>query len=333
MKVCVVGLGYWGPNLVRNFLAQDGVSQVICVDQDPGKLKRAGQLFPAAVLTHDYQSVLEDESVEAIAIATPVASHFELASKALDHHKHVFIEKPMTRTSLQAEKLVLKAKELDLILMVDHTFLYTSAVEKMAEIIHSGSLGEVLYFDSVRINLGLFQSDVNVIWDLAPHDLSIMLHLMKERPVSVLARGLDHFHKGMENMAYMTLGFAEKIMANFHVSWLSPVKVRHIIIGGSRRMIVYDDMESDEKVKVFDKGVEYSEEEEVRNQARIQYRTGDIHVPALQNKEALAGELKHFIDCIIHSKKPLSDGEEGLWVVKILEAADESLRSGITVEL
>ena len=238
-----------------------------------------------------------------------------------------------TRTSLQAEKLVLKAKELDLILMVDHTFLYTSAVEKMAEIIHSGSLGEVLYFDSVRINLGLFQSDVNVIWDLAPHDLSIMLHLMKERPVSVLARGLDHFHKGMENMAYMTLGFAEKIMANFHVSWLSPVKVRHIIIGGSRRMIVYDDMESDEKVKVFDKGVEYSEEEEVRNQARIQYRTGDIHVPALQNKEALAGELKHFIDCIIHSKKPLSDGEEGLWVVKILEAADKSLRSGITVEL
>jgi len=333
MKVCVVGLGYWGPNLVRNLLALEEIEEVVCVDKDSSKLKRAKQLFPSAVLTQDYKSVLEDANVQAVAIATPVESHFQLAMEALDHGKHVFVEKPMTRTSQQAYDLVRKAREANLVLMVDHTFIFTSAVEKMAEVIGGGGVGDVLYFDSVRINLGLFQSDVNVIWDLAPHDLSIMLHLMKERPKSVLARGLDHFQQGMENMAYLTLGFEEKIMANFHLSWLSPVKVRKIILGGSRKMIVYDDMESNEKVKIFDKGVEQSTEEEARNQVRVQYRTGDIHVPALENKEALSGELKHFLECIEKSEKPLSDGEEGLWVVKILEAADESLRTGKTVEL
>jgi len=245
----------------------------------------------------------------------------------------VFVEKPMTQTVEQAEQLVERARELKLILMVDHTFLFTSAIQKMGEVIKDGGLGDLLYFDSVRINLGLFQSDVNVIWDLAPHDLSIMLHLFEHRPTSVLARGMDHFNHGAENMAYLTLTFQEKLMANFHLSWLSPVKIRRIILGGSRKMIVYDDMESNEKVKIFDKGVEYSDREEDRNQTLVQYRTGDIRVPALENKEALFGELAHFLDCIQYAKKPLSDGEEGLWVVKILEAADESLRSGQSVDL
>jgi predicted dehydrogenase len=333
MKVCVVGLGYWGPNLVRNFLAQNEVRGVVCVDKDPAKLKRAQIMFPSVSVSENYTDALKDPEVEAVAIATPVGSHYALAIEALENGKHVFVEKPMTRTVEQAENLVKRARELKRVLMVDHTFLFTSAIQKMGEVIKEGGIGDLLYFDSVRINLGLFQSDVNVIWDLAPHDLSILLHLFQQRPNSVLARGMDHFDHGSENMAYLTLTFEEKLMAHFHLSWLSPVKIRRIILGGSRKMIVYDDMESNEKVKIFDKGVEYSDEEEQRNQTLVQYRTGDIHVPALENKEALQGELEHFLACIRNSEKPLSDGEEGLWVVRILEAADESLKSGRTVSL
>ncbi len=333
MHIAVVGMGYWGPNLVRNFLSHPEVESMTCVDISRKRLNQIQRQFPSVAISTDFEQVLRDPALQAVAISTPVETHFDLARRALEAGKHVFVEKPMTRTVAESQELVDLAQAKGLTLMVDHTFLFTSAIEKMKQVAGSGDLGQVLYFDSVRINLGLFQSDVNVVWDLAPHDLSIMLHLLDEVPTAVQATGMAHYQQGMENTAYLTVFFAEKLLANFHLSWLSPVKVRRIILGGDRRMIVYDDMESDEKVKIYDKGVEAIPQDEEGYDARVQYRIGDIHVPALENKEALAGELSHFIDCVQTGKKPLCDGAAGLWVVKILEAAQESLDSGKRVQL
>ena len=326
MKLVVVGVGYWGPKLVRNFLSNDEIDAVMAYDLDDRKLAKLKREFPSVEIS---KSLVECLTVSDIAvIATPVSTHFELASQALQADCHVLVEKPMTATVDEGERLVSLASKKGKLLMVDHTFLFNSAVKKMKEVVDRGDLGRGLYFDSVRVNLGLYQSDVNVIWDLAPHDFSIMMHLVPFKPIAVQVHGMQYFRKGMEDMAYVTVFFEENYLANFHLSWLSPTKVRRITLAGDRRMLVYDDMESNEKVKIYDKGVELIENVEDRDQVRIQYRIGDIHTPALPNREALADEAQHFIDCIQGRSKLIASGQEGLWVVRLLEAADYSLRSG-----
>ncbi len=324
MKIAVVGLGYWGPNLVRNFLAMDRVETVIGCDADPIRLKKISKMFPAAVTSASFDSLLEDDSVNAIALATPVSTHYPMAKRALAAGKHVLIEKPMTTSVEHARILVQMAADKELILMVDHTFIYTGAVRKLKELTKRGDLGEFLYFDSVRVNLGLFQQDTNVIWDLAPHDVSIMEHLIDKAPLYVTAVGANHF-SGHEDMAYVSVHFEDKTMAHFHVNWLSPVKIRKILLAGSKKMIVYDDMEPSEKIKVYDKGVEINSKERLYK-TLIQYRTGDMSAPQISSTEALKLVTREFITCIQTGKRPLSDGGSGLKVVQILEAADQSLK-------
>jgi len=332
MEVCVVGAGYWGPNLARNFLIQDAVNKVHVCDLDRGRLEAIRKKFPMMETTQEYHEILNNINITAVAIATPVSSHFNLAKQALLAGKHVLVEKPMTATSAQARELMEIAKDKGLVLMVDHTFIYTSAVEKMKALVDDGTIGEITYFDSTRINLGLFQHDVNVVWDLAPHDLSIMLHLMKARPTAVLATGIDHLDNGLEDIAYITLFFEENTMAHFHLSWMSPVKVRKTIVGGTRKMMVYDDMEPDEKVKVYAKGIDITTKEEI-DHALVQYRIGDVHIPVLENKEALYNEMSHFIDCIQNGTAPRTGAEYGLWVVRVLEAAERSIKENRKVSL
>lgn len=332
MQICVVGVGYWGPNLVRNFLRQRSVEQVFVCDLDTDKLNNIQNIFPMLKIETDYANILQNDDIDAVAIATPVSSHYILAKQALESGKHVLLEKPMTSSSAEAKELISIAREKNLTLMVDHTFIYTSAVEKMKELVDDGVIGDVIYFDSTRINLGLFQHDLNVVWDLAPHDLSIMLHLMKERPVAVQATGIDHLQNGLEDIAYITLFFEENTIAHFHLSWVSPVKVRKTIVGGSKKMIVYDDMEPDEKVKVYEKGINITTKEDI-DQASVQYRIGDVNIPVLENKEALYSEMSHFVECIQTGVEPRTTGESGLWVVKVLEAAEKSIKDGQKVFL
>ena len=331
MKLVVVGVGYWGPKLVRNFLALDEIDAVIAVDLEQKKLLSIKREFPSVEISRDLKSSLE--KADLAVIATPVSTHFELASQAILSGCHVLVEKPMTATVEEALKLVDLAAKKNVHLMVDHTFLFNPAVQKMKEVVDRGDLGKALYFDSVRVNLGLYQNDVNVVWDLAPHDLSIMLHLVPYKPIAVQAHGMQYYRNGMVDMAYVKVFFEENYLANFHLSWLSPTKVRRITLAGNKRMMVYDDMESNEKIKIYDKGVEILNSEEDLNQTRIQYRIGDIHIPAIPNKEALADEAKHFVDCCKGLLKPISDGNQGLLVVRILEAADRSMKINEKVEL
>lgn len=328
MKIAVVGYGYWGPNLVRNFSWLGGTQVKYVCDLDQNRLDRVKNQFPnVEVVTTDYNQVLEDPEVDAIAIATPVNSHYALAKAALNAGKHVLLEKPMTDNVEQGQEIVDLAKSKNLILMVDHTFLYTGAVKKIKEVIDSGAIGQVYYFDSIRVNLGLFQSDVNVIWDLAPHDLSIMLYLIGKTPVSVSAQGMAHVEGHLENIAYVTVYYADNTMAHFHVNWLSPIKVRKVLIGGSDKMIVYDDMENVEKVKIYDSGVDLeSADKDSIYSSLVQYRTGDMYAPKLDNIEALKEECQHFVDCIENNKQPISNGEFGLSIVKILTAAQQSIK-------
>ena len=331
MKLVVVGVGYWGPKLVRNFLALEEIDTVIAVDLEQKKLISIKREFPSVEIRRDLKSSLE--KADLAVIATPVNTHFELASQAILSGCHVLVEKPMTATVEEGLKLVDLAAKNNVHLMVDHTFLFNPAVQKMKEVVDRGDLGKALYFDSVRVNLGLYQNDVNVVWDLAPHDLSIMLHLVPYKPIAVQAHGMQYYRDGMVDMAYVKVFFEENYLANFHLSWLSPTKVRRITLAGDRRMMVYDDMESNEKIKIYDKGVEILHSEEDLNQTRIQYRIGDIHIPAIPNKEALAEEAKHFVDCCKGLLNPISDGNQGLLVVRILEAADRSMKINEKVEL
>lgn len=336
MNIAVIGYGYWGPNLVRNFswLESTTVKYVCDISQD--RLDKVKPLFPnVEVVTTSYQKVLEDPDVEAIAISTPVNTHFQLAKQALNAGKHVLVEKPMTDNVAQARELVDLAKSKNKILMVDHTFLYTGAVKKIKELIDSGEIGDVLYFDSVRVNLGLFQNDVNVLWDLAPHDLSILNYLIDKKPVKVSATGVAHVKGGMENIAYMTIFYEDTTIAHFHVNWLSPIKVRQILIGGSEKMIVYDDMENTEKIKVYDKGIEINEnDKDAIYKTLIQYRTGDMFAPKLDGAEALKVECSHFVECIEQNRQPISNGVFGLEVVKMLEASQLSIKQeGKIIEL
>ncbi|KQW22248.1 oxidoreductase [Afipia sp. Root123D2] len=330
----VIGYGYWGPNLVRNF-ANSKVSRVVSVsDLDPAKLETVSRQYPGVEVTTEFRDLLMNPEVEAVAIATPVHSHYNLALAALRAGKHVFVEKPLAQTSEQVRHLVEEAERRNLTLMVDHTFLYTPAVQKIRKLISDGALGDIYYYNGVRASLGLFQCDVNVIWDLAVHDISIIQYIFDEAPVAVSATGSCHVAGTPENMAHITLFFASSCVAHVSVNWLSPVKVRQTFVGGSQKMIVYDDLEPTEKIKVYDKGITVDGPSEVAHQLRIGYRAGDMWAPHLAATEALQTEVEHFVDCIRTSATPISSGATGLRVVEVLEAASRSIAAqGIPVRL
>ncbi len=334
IKIGVIGYGYWGPNLVRNFSETPGITVASVADLDPKKLEIVQKRYPGVKTTSRFQDLLENKDIDAIAIATPVNSHFELGMAVLKAGKHLWLEKPMTETSEQARKLVNEAEKRNLVLMVDHTFIYTGAVRRMGDMVKSGELGQILYYDSTRINLGLFQRDVSVIADLAVHDFSILDYLLGEQPVAVSAVGTNHFPGTPENLSYITLFYDSGIIAHINVSWLAPVKVRQILIGGSKKMITYDDLEPSEKIKIYDKGISFTEDPQQIYEMRVGYRTGDMWAPKLDSTEALRIEGEHFVDCIENGKTPMSDGALGLRVVELIEAATRSMHQrGQSVEI
>jgi len=326
MRIGIIGYGYWGPNLVRNFAEVPGVEVAAVADLDKARLATVQRRFPALKGTTNFQDLLNDASIDAIAVATPVSTHFQLGMAALKAGKHLWLEKPMTETSLQASQLVHEAERRKRVLLVDHTFIYTGAVRKMGEIIKAGDLGRMYYYDSIRVNLGLFQRDVNVISDLGVHDFSILDYLLGEHPVAVSASGINHFPGTPENLAYITLFYDSGTIAHVNVSWLAPVKVRQILIGGSKRMITYDDLQPSEKVKVYDKGINFTDDPEQIYQMRVGYRTGDMWAPNLDGSEALRVAVEHFVDCVEHDKVPQTSGHLGLRVVELIEAATSSMR-------
>jgi predicted dehydrogenase len=323
--VAVIGYGYWGPNLVRNFANTEGARVISVSDLDPEKLALIRRRHGDVGVTTEFRDLLKDSRIDAIAIATPVHTHYDLALAVLRAGKHVLIEKPLARTSEEAQHLIEEAARRDLVLMVDHTFLYTPAVQKIRELIGEGVLGDIYYYNSVRASLGLFQNDVNVIWDLAVHDISIIQHILNEDPVAVSATAASHFPGSPENMAHITLFFRSSCIAQISVNWLSPVKVRQTFIGGSRKMIVYDDVEPTEKIKVYDKGITINGSPETAHQLRIGYRAGDMWAPHLPAKEALQTETEHFVACVCQGTSPISSGLTGLHVVAILEATSCSI--------
>jgi len=330
IRIGVIGYGYWGPNLVRNFYETPGAQVASVSDLRGERLKQVQGRYPTVKVTESHRELIDDPSVDAVAIATPVSTHFELAMRALQAGKHVFVEKPLAATSEQVRRLIDAAQKADRTLMVDHTFVYTGAVRKIRELVDDGSLGEIYYYDSTRVNLGLFQHDVNVIWDLAVHDLSIMDYVLPFQPVAVSATGLSHVAGGTENMAFLTLFFEGNHIAHIHVNWLAPVKVRRTLIGASKKMIVYDDLEQSEKIKVYDKGITLNRKQDPAEkiyQVLVGYRTGDMLAPSLDASEALRVEAAHFVRCVEEKKQPLTDGRAGLHVVQILEAATESMRN------
>ena len=326
IKIGVIGYGYWGPNLVRNFAELSQATVAAVSDLDPRKLELVKKRFPAVKTTTNFQDLLHDPEIDAVAIATPVSTHFELGMAALKAGKHLWLEKPMTETSLQARKLVDEAERRGLVLLVDHTFIYTGAVRKMGDLIKSGDLGKIYYYDSIRVNLGLFQRDVSVISDLAVHDFSILDYLLGEHPTAVSASGINHFPGTPENLAYITLFYDSGTIAHCNVSWLAPVKVRQILVGGSNKMITYDDLEPSEKIKIYDKGISFTSDPKQIHEMRVGYRTGDMLAPKLDGSEALRVEGEHFVDCIMNKKTPQTDGRLGLRVVELIEAATSSMR-------
>jgi len=326
INIAIIGYGYWGPNLVRNFSELPNAKVVAVADLDKSRLEVVARRYPTVRATTDIQEILADSGIDAVAVATPVNTHFQLGMAVLKAGKHLWLEKPMTETSLQARKLVDEAERRKRVLLIDHTFLYTGAVRKMAEIIRSGDLGRVYYYDSIRVNLGLFQRDVSVVSDLAVHDFSILDYVLGEHPVAVSASGTNHFPGTPENLAYITLFYASGTIAHTNVSWLAPVKVRQIFVGGSKKMITYDDLEPSEKIRVYDKGVSFTDDPKQIYQMRVGYRTGDMWAPKLDVTEALQVEGAHFIDCIEHGGTPQTDGRLGLRVVELIEAATSSMR-------
>jgi predicted dehydrogenase len=326
INIGVIGYGYWGPNLVRNFSEISGATVKTVSDFKPELLAKVQSRYPTIQTTTDCQDIFSDPDIDAVIIATPVSTHFKLALEALKAGKHILVEKPMTVTSEEGQRLIDEAEKRNRVLMVDHTFVYTGAVRKMHELVSSGELGDIYYYDSVRVNLGLFQHDINVLWDLAVHDLSIMNHILKLKPCAVSATGISHVPGGLENIAYLTLFFENNLIAHIHVNWLAPVKVRRTLIGGSQKMIVFDDLEPSEKVKIYDRGITINENADNLYQMMVGYRSGDMWSPKLDITEALKTEGDHFIRCIKQGERPITDGEAGLQIVKILEAATQSMK-------
>ena len=334
IRVGVIGYGYWGPNLVRNFMAAPGSAVVAVCDRLEERLSPLKKLYPSLKTYSDANELINDTSVDAVVISTPVLSHFDLALASLNAGKHVLVEKPLASNSRAAQRLIDVAARRNLVLMVDHTFVYTDAVRKIRELIAAGELGQIFYYDAVRVNLGLFQHDVNVIWDLAIHDLSIMDYVLPAKPVAISATGISHIPGQPENVAYITLFFAGAQIGHVHVNWLTPVKVRHTLIGGSEKMILYDDLEPSEKLKVYDKGITVTTGPEAVYKLLVSYRSGDMWAPRLDNTEALQTEALHFIDCVENGRRPETDGSAGLRMVSMIEAAEQSLHGrGELVEL
>jgi predicted dehydrogenase len=332
--VGVLGYGYWGPNLVRNFSEAPGCRVVAVSDLRAQRLEAVRGRYPAVRATTDFREVINAPDVDAVAIATPVSTHFDLGMAALRAGKHLLIEKPLAATSDQALELIGEAERRKRVLLAEHTFIYTGAVRKIRELVADGGIGDIYYYDSVRVNLGLFQHDVNVIWDLAVHDLAIMDFIIGKEAVAVSATGVSHLEAGPEDIAYVTLFFEDRLIAHVHVSWLAPVKVRRTLIGGNRKMIVYDDLEPSEKVKVYDKGITVSESPDAAYQMRVGYRSGDMWAPRIDITEALSVMVRHFAQCIEQNQTPTTDGHAGLRVVRILEAATRSMADrGRVVEL
>jgi len=323
MNFGVIGYGYWGPNVVRNLASLEDSQVLTIAEMSPVARERAQKAYPGIHVTPDASDVFLSTEIDAVAVVTPVWTHYELAKAALQNGKHVFVEKPFTSNVAQAEELIDLAQKKNLKIMVDHTFLFTGAVKKIWKLLEEGTLGKLYYYDATRVNLGLFQHDINVLWDLAPHDLSIMDYLIKGSPEAIVATGQKHLN-GHEDVAYMTLYFPEKVIAHINVNWLSPVKVRTTLIGGERRMLVWNDLEADEKVKVYDRGVDISSREGVY-ELLVNYRSGDMWAPQLEQTEALRQELAYFVDCISSGEEPLNNGCAGLRVIKMLEAASESI--------
>lgn len=333
LKVAVIGYGYWGPNLVRNFVEAPNAEVIMVADAQAKNLARVSSRYPSIETSTSASDIFNNPDVDAVAIATPVNTHYDLALQALQAGKHVLVEKPMASSSAQGQHLIDEANKRNLVLMVDHTFVYTGAVRKMADLVKSGELGDILYYDSTRINLGLFQHDVNVIWDLAVHDLSIIEYVLNKEPRAVSATGMSHVVGEPENIAYLTIYYDDNLIAHVNVNWLAPVKVRRTLIGGSKQMIVYDALEPIETLKIYDKGIDIQSTEDIYR-TLISYRTGDMYSPKIEATEALQLEAQHFIDCIENGKTPETDGHAGLRVVKILEAASESIKNrGSVVEL
>lgn len=326
INIGVIGYGYWGPNIVRNFFTAANCSVKMVADARPERLALLTKSFPSVKGVSSADDVLNDKTIDAVVIATPVFTHYNLAKRALEKGKHVLIEKPMTSSVAEADELINLAIQKGVLLMVDHTFLYTGAVQKMKDIIDSQVIGVPRYFDSSRINLGLFQPDINVLWDLAPHDISILIYLIKDTPVSINATGISHTRNSIENIAYMTVNYDSDFIAHFNCSWTSPVKVRQTLIGGDKKMIVYNDLEPSEKVRIYDTGYNHKTEED-RKKIMVDYRTGDVYIPKLSGQEALSGVANDFIQSIISQMEPLANAYLGMKVVQILEASQESIKN------
>jgi predicted dehydrogenase len=324
IKVGVIGYGYWGPNIVRNLHGLDSTRTEMVCDKSASALARVRKAYPSIRAVSDPAEILLSPNIDAVAVITPVWTHYELAKMALENGKHVFIEKPFTSSAAQAEELIELAARKKLTIMVDHTFLFTGAVRKIRELTESGALGDLYYYDSLRVNLGLFQHDVSVIWDLAPHDLAIMDHIIKGEPEAIVATGERHLN-GMEDVAFMTIYFPRNVIAHINVNWLSPVKIRTTLIGGQKKMLVWNDLVADEKVRVYDKGIQIASGEGIRD-LLVSYRMGDMWAPQVEQLEALHVELNYFADCIMNSETPFNDGHAGLRVVRMLEAADASIQ-------
>jgi predicted dehydrogenase len=326
IRIGVIGYGYWGPNIVRNFHAHECSEVALVCDQNPKCLERLKKAHPSIPFTTDANEVIKSPNIDLVAVVTPVWTHFELAKAALENGKHIFVEKPFTCSVLQAEELIELADRKNLKIMVDHTFLFTGAVKKIRQLVDEGALGDLYYYDSLRVNLGLFQHDVNVIWDLAPHDLSIMDYLIQAKPEAVVATGERHLN-GVEDVAFITVYFPKHIIAHVNVNWLSPVKVRTTLLGGEKKMLVWNDLEADEKIKVYDKGVSMSTNPSNLHRLLVSYRSGDMWSPQVEAVEALRAETAYFLQCVNENKTPFNDGVAGLRVVRILEAADRSVRN------
>ncbi len=327
INVAVIGYGYWGPNLVRNFVANPRTHIDLCCDLKEDRLKAINRNYPSLKTTRNYKDVINDPSIDLVAICTPVFTHYEIAKEALEAGKHVLIEKPMTGSSAQAEDLINIAERKRLKIFVDHTFVYTGAVRKIRQLVDNGEIGDLYYYDSTRVNLGLFQQDVNVLWDLAPHDISIMNHVTDQKPVGVVATGADHFGKGYEDVAYLTVYFPGSLIAHIHANWMSPVKIRQTLIGGSKKMVVWDDNKPTEKLHIYDKGIEVSVSADEVYKMLVQYRTGDMYCPKIDSTEALTVEINKIVDSLENGHNSVADGQAGWMVVRILEAAEESIKN------
>ncbi|PYT95936.1 MAG: oxidoreductase [Acidobacteria bacterium] len=325
IRVGVLGYGYWGPNLVRNFHAQEQSEVVLVCDKSRQAGDRLRKAYPAIPFTTDENEILTSTKIDVVCVITPVASHHSLAKRALENGKHVFVEKPFTCNSAQAEELIELADRRNLKIMVDHTFLFTGAVRKIRQLVDEGALGRLFYYDALRVNLGLFQHDVSVIWDLAPHDLSIMDYIIREKPEGVVAAAEKHLNE-VPDIAFLSIYFPDRVIAHINVNWLSPVKVRTTLIGGEKKMLVWNDLEPNEKVKVYDKGVSLSDGQGL-HKLLVSYRSGDMWSPQVEQVEALTEETAYFLQCILENRTPFNDGLNGLRIVRILEAADKSIRN------